>query len=341
MLSHLASLKLPSAARWNQTGITVAGAADGTNGSALNTLYGNYGIYWADNGILYIADGWNNRIILIAPYSTTAIAIVGGYSQYDVFRVPTDVFVTRSSIYVMDTGNFRVRKWSRDSFDQVTVAGITGVNGIPIDMTRLSNAHHLFVDNSDNVLVSDYGNHRVMRFPWNSTSGTIGNMVAGTGVKGSSPSQLNEPMGIFVTNDGTLYVADQSNHRIQKWLIGDSEGVTVTGTGSPGAGLSEFYWPVKVLVNLNGYMYIIDLGNHRIMRWALGASAGECIVGCSGYWGVRSDQLNKPTSMTFDSSGCLYVNDWLNNRVQKFQILIRTGVLLIDCFFFYYHSLIC
>lgn len=68
--------------------------------------------------------------------------------------------------------------------------------------------------------MSDYSNHRVLRFPWNSTSGTSGVMVAGTGFEGWSLDQLRLPMGIFVADDGTLYIADHGNHRIQKWVKG-------------------------------------------------------------------------------------------------------------------------
>ena len=325
---YLASLKLPSTARWAQHGVTVAGAANGTRGSSLDRLHENYGVFCADNDILYIADIRNDRIVLIAPNSTTAIRIIGGSAQLNMFKTPCDVFVTRRSIYVMDTWNFRVQKWARNFFSPYTVAGITDVNGSSTDMTKLSNAHHFFVDTYDNVFVGDYSNHRVMRFPWNSTSGTSGVIVAGTGVAGSAPSQLRGPMGVFLTDDGILFVADCKNHRIQKWTIGESSGITVAGTGSPGTGLSELNFPTKVLIDLNGYMYIADFGNNRVVRWAPGASVGECIVACSGYRGVGTDQLNAPSSITFDSHGSLYVNDRDNNRVQKFQILRETSILL-------------
>ena len=324
MSFHLASLQLPSTARWAKNAITVAGAANGTNGSSLNRLSSNFGVFWAD-GILYVADTSNNRIVLIAPNSTTAIAVVGVSSQPQSFRVPTDVFVTATSIYVMDTWNFRVEKWSKDFFDSETVAGILGKNGSSTDMTMLASAQNLFIDNYGNLFVSDRINHRVVRFPWNSISGTAGVIVAGTGSQGSNSNQLNTPSGVFVTDNGTLYIVDCSNHRIQKWLKGAESGVTVAGTGSYGSGLSQFNYPNKVLVDLNGYMYITDYGNNRIMRWAPNASQGECIVACSGYSGVSSNTLNGPTSMAFDSSGSLYVSDWKNSRVQKFDILNDAG----------------
>jgi sugar lactone lactonase YvrE len=71
-------------------------------------------------------------------------------------------------------------------------------------------------------------------------------MVAGTGVSGNGSNQLNQPRGVFVMDDGTMYIADSFNHRIQKWTIGARSDVTVAGTGSAGRGLSELYYPLKV-----------------------------------------------------------------------------------------------
>ena len=330
---NLAPFKLSSAAQWVQNGITVAGLADGTNGSSLNSLSENFGVYCADDGILYIADGGNDRIVLIAPNSTTAVAVAGRTWDSNSFSFPADVFVTRTSIYVMDTWNFRVQKWSKSLFDPITVAGIPGVRGNSTDMMKLSNAYNLFVDNYDNVFVSDYSNNRVMMFPWSSTSGTNGVMVAGTGMAGSASNQLDGPSGVFVTDDRSLYIADCDNHRIQKWTIGATSGVTVAGGNGAGKTLSQLDSPYTVFVDLNGYMYITDYKNNRIMRWAPNTSAGECIVACSDSPGISSNQLNGPSSMTFDSSGSMYINDFGKNRVQKFKLLSETSMISVRSLF--------
>ena len=242
------------------------------------------------------------------------------------FSFPADVFVTRTSVYVMDTSNFRVQKWSRYFLNTVTVAGIVGVRGSSTSMTALGNSYNLFLDKYENVFVGDYGNHRVMMFLSNSTSGTSGVMVAGTGIQGSNSRGLNRPSGIFVTDDRILYIADTENHRIQRWTIGANSGTTVAGRGKAGTALSQLNSPYTVLVDSNEHMYITDYGNSRIMRWRLGANVGECIAACSGYWGIASNQLYTPSSIAFDSSGFLYVNDLGNNRVQKFEILNKTSI---------------
>ena len=329
-LYDLESLKLPPTARWARNGITVAGATNGEGGLSLGRLYWNFGIYCDDDDILYIADTGNNRVLMIAPNSTTTTHVLGGDVQSTTLMIynPTSIFASRTSIYVMDAGSFRVQKWSKDSSNVMTIAGIFGERGDSTSMRTFSNSYSLFVDNYDNLFLSDF-NDRVMRFPWNSTSGTNGVIVAGTGVRGFSSAQLNGPSGIFVTDNGILYIADTNNHRIQKWIIGGSSGVTVAGTRTAGRGPSQLLFPLSVLVDSNGYMYITDNGNDRILRWAPHATIGECMAGCTGYWGVDSSQLNAPVSISFDSNGCLYVSDRQNNRVQKFAILTETGIVLI------------
>src|SRR5690242_4550837 len=116
MLHNLASLKLSRTAQWAQDATTVAGAANGKNGSSIDMLSGPFGIYIADDDTLYVADTSNNRVVLIQKNSSKVIAVIGQGTQSDMFTFfrPTDIFVIRTSIYVMDTGNFRVQKWSEN-----------------------------------------------------------------------------------------------------------------------------------------------------------------------------------------------------------------------------------
>ena len=50
-----------------------------------------------------------------------------------------------------------------------------------------------------------------------------------------------------------------------------------------------------------------------------GATQGNIIVGGNGR-GEKSNQLNWPVGLSFDRHGNLYVVDYRNHRVQKFNI---------------------
>jgi hypothetical protein len=127
-------------AEWAQNATTVAGASNGISGSNLNLLYHPYGIDIVDDNTLYISDAANDRVVLVQFNSAIATAIIGQDSQSNMFTFnsPTGIFVTRTSIYVMDTYNFRVQKWSRNLSDPVTVTGTLDVNGNSTDMKTIS-----------------------------------------------------------------------------------------------------------------------------------------------------------------------------------------------------------
>jgi len=54
-------------------------------------------------------------------------------------------------------------------------------------------------------------------------------IVAGGNSAGSSAEQLNYPEDVYVDIDGSMYIADRLNNRIQKWVPGATSGITVAG----------------------------------------------------------------------------------------------------------------
>lgn len=287
----------------------------------------NEGIFIADNDTLYIADRINHRVVIVSPNSINASKIlsVGGGSALNQMNNPMNVMVTADAIYVLDSSNYRVVKWFKNGTNATVVAGVTGSAGAATSNTTFGWDYGLFVDQYGSIYVSDGPNNRVLSFPSNSTSGANGNWIAGTGASGFGWQGFQSPRGIFVDSNQALYVADTSNHRIQKWNSGACYGVTVAGNRVSGNSLKQLNSPSGLVVDSNGYLYISDQGNNRILRWAPDSCAGQCIAGCSMTTGSRPDQLNSPFAVAFDSNGSLYVSDTGYHRVQKFSILNNTG----------------
>ena len=298
----------------------MAGSSSGVFGSDSSSLRNNFGIRIVDNNTLYIADTGNHRVVVVRPGSTNAAAIIGSSGNApNELNGPADVFVTSTSIYIADSTNYRVQMWPKNGSSGVTVAG-TGVSGTHPSLTSFGFSFGIYVDKYGYLYVPDQSNHRVLRYPPNSTSGTSSVIVAGTGSSGLGPSTLNRPRRVFVDDELSIYIADYYNHRIQKWGYGACAGVTVAGNGSTGSGTSQLNYPRDVVVDANGFMFITDSDNHRILRWLVGAAAGECIAGCSGILGNRADRLKYPNAVAFDDNGLLYVSDCSNHRVQKFSL---------------------
>jgi hypothetical protein len=105
-----------------------------------------------------------------------------------------------------------------------------------------------------------------------------------------------------------------------KWFSGASAGILAAGDGSPGSSSTQLNEPIHIIVDTNEYMYISDNINSRVIRWAPNSTFGVCIAACTLKCGTAPTQLHGPQSLAFDSNGSLYVAEWQNNRVQKFQI---------------------
>jgi sugar lactone lactonase YvrE len=302
-----------SSSYWAQNATTVAGQADGTSGSSIHYLNSNVGISISNDDTLYIADQNNNRIVVVQLNGMANVSIIGSGSGSSAsqFKSPSDVCVTNTSIYVMDTDNNRVQKWFRNGSNPTTMPGGSAFNS----------SDYLFVDKYMNLYVSNYWGNKVNRFAPNSSSPV---RVAGNGIAGSAANQVYNPGGLFVDDAYTIYVADSQNNRIQKWAYNASSGITIAGTGVLGSSLKQLNYPRSLAVDANGHMYIADTLNHRILAWAPNATSGVCVAACTNTTGNRADMLNFPQVVAFDSNGSMYVSDNGNNRVQKFTLLNNT-----------------
>ncbi|CAF1467825.1 unnamed protein product [Adineta steineri] len=149
---------------------------------------------------------------------------------------------------------------------------------------------------------------------WNTTGETIAGVV---GQFGNASNQLNVPFGLTMDWSNTLYIADWSNHRVQKYLRNSSFGQTVAGqaTGSYNTTSSFLYYPGDVAVDWNSNVYVADTFNNRIQLWTNGSSTGMTVAG-TGSIGNGSNELARPYALTRDpNTGTLYISDTFNNRV--------------------------
>ena len=106
-----------------------------------------------------------------------------------------------------------------------------------------------------------------------------------TGQFGNASNLLNCPWGIYVDWSNALYIGDQLNSRVQKYLKNATFGETVAGdpTGIIGPASNLLNRPSTLTVDLNGNIYVCDRWNSRIQLWKPGASNGTTIAGITGF----------------------------------------------------------
>ncbi|CAF1074129.1 unnamed protein product, partial [Rotaria magnacalcarata] len=98
---------------------------------------------------------------------------------------------------------------------------------------------------------------------------TEGIVVAGGQGRGNALTQLHYLNGLFVDALGTLYVADEGNHRVMRWTQRAKQGTVVVGGNGPGAGVNQFYYPVGLSFDRYGNLYVVDCHNHRVQRFSI------------------------------------------------------------------------
>ncbi len=118
--------------------------------------------------------------------------------------------------------------------------------------------------NGDEYIYVTTGANRVIKF-WDTTNGAVIRAYGPGG--GTYNGQLNNPSGISIAKDGSMYIVDQTNQRIQKW---DKDGNYVSQFGRNGAGNGQFYNPTDISIDPQGNFYVLDSNNGRFQKFSDG-----------------------------------------------------------------------
>ncbi|MEX0992770.1 MAG: hypothetical protein WDZ37_02125 [Solirubrobacterales bacterium] len=163
-----------------------------------------------------------------------------------------------------------------------------------------------------------------LQYPWGST--------------GSSNGEFLSPSDIAIGNGGSVYVAEQTNNRIQRFTFDAiflGRWGANGGNGSSGTAEGQFNNPYGVAADSSGNIYVTDASNSRVQKftpqgtfvsawgWGVANGAGQfqvCTSFCkAGIPGSGDGQFDFPAGITVHGSD-VYVTDSVAHRVQKFSL---------------------
>lgn len=128
---------------------------------------------------------------------------------------------------------------------------------------------------------------------------------------GDGEGEFEFPVGIAVGADGTVYVADWVNDRIQYFT---ADGDFLGEWGEFGSGDGEFSVPIAVAIASDGTVYIADRDNHRVQYF----TAEGDFLGEWGSFGSGPEQFMYPSGLAIAPDGTVYVADADNDRIRFF-----------------------
>ncbi len=340
-----------------------------TGGVSAGTLCYPRGLAVDALGNLYVADTNNHRVLLFnTPFTADALADkvwgqpnfsgsdcnTAGLGQGSLCD-PWDVWVDKHDhLLVSDSGNNRVLSFEGARLGDVLADNVYGqpdfttrtCNTVSRSATTLCGPRGVTVDASDNMLVADYDNSRVLVYAGASAShdpvadvvfGQPSMLVGSCNASGVNASTLCEPGTVAVDGAGNVWIGDEGNSRVLGYLspistnnvvadkvvgkVSLTSGSCATASASCIAGSSP-----AVAVDANSNLYVADPAANRVLAYNNPFSSdtvADRVLGQTDFVSTARNLLdgsglNGPSGVHVDrtaSPNRLYVVDGENHRV--------------------------
>jgi uncharacterized protein (TIGR03663 family) len=176
---------------------------------------------------------------------------------------------------------------------------------------QFQNPRDIAVSPDGSLYIADTMNHRIQHFSADGSLlqawGSYADLSRGAAPGGT----FYEPWGVAVGPDGSVYVTDTWNHRVQRFTA-EGEFISMWGFFGQGETPLALWGPRDIAVDTQGQVFITDTGNKRVVVYD---ADGNFITqfGSSGY---EPGQFDEPVGVAVDDDGLVYIADTWNQRIQ-------------------------
>ncbi len=269
--------------------------------------------------IIYVSDGGGGKIFKVFADGRTEVLT-------DKLDTPSQIaFDKNGDLLVADSGTHTIKKIKADGKIEI-VAGVENQKGFRDGDTKtaLFNAPIGIAVAEDKIYVADTYNDKIRLIENGKVSTAAGN-EKGFADNFSINSRFDTPCGLAVWKDGKILIADTGNRRVR---VLEQNGNVWTLAGNGNANLkdgllseSEFVQPTAITFDEKGAIYIADgnairaVGRHffgfleTISNERRGFSDGV----------LKNSRFNRPSGLTADKNGNLFVADSENKSVRVFS----------------------
>ncbi|MHB9154566.1 MAG: hypothetical protein ACYC5N_02600 [Endomicrobiales bacterium] len=351
---------IPTASGLNQPRFV---AVDPVNNRVFVTDSANSRVLWWNNASGLASGQAPDGVLGQAVFTSTA-SNRGGAVGPDTLSHPSGIIVDASgNVWVSDLDNNRVLRFNGSGLANGMAADLvlgqasfTAADAVHTAANSLYHPMGLCFDDTGNLWVADFQNHRILRFAPPFTSSQSADMVLGQksftlgaendsngdGVTDAvSAATLNYPDGLFVDQAGSVWVADHLNQRARRFSSPHTIGKVadlVLGTPDFLSHPEPLPLPNRtkcvygVWGDRSGNYWVADTTDNRILRFSGALSNGmnaSQVLGQPGFVTGSAnrgnlpgpDTLYYPCSVFVDAAGNLWETEWINHRVLKFNSL--------------------
>ena len=287
-------------------------------------LNGPAGLFMDASDRLYVVEGNGHRVLRFNASGTNDLVLGHAglpWHHDDYLCWPRDT-ATDASGNIWVVFNPAIKKFDSSGSPLLTIPP-TNPWESGNDNYHFNDPYGIAFDSLGRLFVADTGNHRIQVYDVSGATPVHVLTIGVTGQPKSDDTGFDQPTRIAFDGSGRLYVMDTANYRIQRctrnagppetWTCSTFFGVT----DARGSDLSHLNWARGIAIR-GSDVFVADGINYRVLKCNLSGTCNH-FAGTTGERGWDNTHFWFPDDVAVDSSGNVYVSDWDNHRVQKFN----------------------
>lgn len=258
------------------------------------------GVAALPTGELFLADAGSGVVHIFEPNGSYAGSAEG---HPDGPVQPLDLSPHGFKIYLLDGARRQILRYTAEGTYRGVLLDIGGLDpNRPIDPVAMA------ADRDGRLAIADARNDRVL------VTGPFLDVEFELGDHGSLPGQLDDPRGLCFGFEGTIYVADRGNRRIQ---VFDRAGLPLKASHDLGGVNDTFVAPTDVASDRFGNIFVADPGRSAVIVLAPDLSVLHVI----GEDEMADDDIRRPVRCAVSPDGFLFVIDLGREALFVFELV--------------------